>query len=137
MLKDNVHGIECLKQLNGTKYFVIGNHDTNPRVELYIDEQGANIALCGYATYLKYNGYHFYLSHYPTLTSNFNDGKSLKQRTINLCGHSHVKNSFMDWDTYNNPIYHCELDAHNCFPISIDTIIEEMNEKVKECKKML
>ena len=35
MLKDNEHGLECLKQLNGKKYFIIGNHDTNTRVNVF------------------------------------------------------------------------------------------------------
>lgn len=126
MLNDNENGIKCLKQLKGHKYFVRGNHDTDTRIDLYMDEQGANIAFLGDAATLKYKGYHFYLSHYPTLCSNFDDDKFLKQRTINLCGHSHTTNAFSDWERYNSAIYHCELDAHNCYPISLDSIIQEM-----------
>ena len=42
MLGNNDEGIKCLKRLNGNKYFVRGNHDTNVRVNLYMDEQNAN-----------------------------------------------------------------------------------------------
>ena len=29
-------------------------------------------------------------------------------------------------------IYHCELDAHNCYPVCIDTIIEDIKNYIKE-----
>jgi hypothetical protein len=29
------------------------------------------------------------------------------------------------------------VDAHNCAPVSLDKIIEEMEEKVEECKEFL
>ena len=35
MLGDNEHGIECLKKLNGKIHILIGNHDTDTRIELY------------------------------------------------------------------------------------------------------
>lgn len=133
MLKDNVHGIECLKRLNGTKSFVIGNHDTDTRVDLYMDEQGADIALCGYATFLKYKGYHFYMSHYPTLTGNL-EKESLKQMTLNLYGHTHQKTNFFEDRPY---CYHVGVDSHDCYPVSLDQIIADMNEKVKEYKEIL
>ena len=59
MLKDNEHGLECLKQLNGKKYFIIGNHDTNTRINLY-KENG--LECLGYSTVLKYKKYNFYMN---------------------------------------------------------------------------
>lgn len=38
---------------------------------------------------------------YPTICSNFDDGKTLKQKMINLCGHTHTKDYFVDWNRYN------------------------------------
>ena len=35
MLNDNDHGMECLRQLNGTIIIVPGNHDTDTRLALY------------------------------------------------------------------------------------------------------
>ena len=74
--------------------------------------------------------YHFYLSHYPTLTANLDDSKPLRARTINLCGHSHATDPFADWE--KGCIYHCEVDAHNGFPVSLDTIIKDMKLREQE-----
>lgn len=122
MLMDNEHGVECLKRLNGHKFLVRGNHDTDARLQLY-DQCG--IQYCGYATVLKYKHYRFYLSHYPTLCGNFDD-RGLRHCTINLCGHSHTQNKFVDMD--KGLIYHCELDAQYCFPKPLDSIIEDIKE---------
>lgn len=133
MLNDNENGIKCLKQLRGHKYFIRGNHDTDTRVNLYMDEQGADITFLGDATTLKYRGYHFYLSHYPTLTGNL-EKESLKQMTLNLYGHTHQKTNFYEDRPY---MYHVGIDSHDCYPVSIDQIIQDMNDKVKECIDML
>lgn len=133
MLKDNIHGIECLKRLNGKKYFIRGNHDTDTRIDLYMDSYCGNISYLGDAITMKYKGYHFYLSHYPTLTGNL-EKESLKRMTCNLYGHTHQKVNFYEDRPY---MYHVGVDSHNCYPVSIDQIIEDMNNKVKECIDML
>jgi hypothetical protein len=30
-------------------------------------------------------------------------------------------------------MYHVGVDSHNCYPVNLDDIIEEMKAKVKEC----
>lgn len=132
MLNDNLHGVECLKRLKGIKSFIRGNHDSDVRVNFYTDEN-CDVGYCGDAMRLTYNGYHFYLSHYPTLTGNL-DKETLKQMELNLFGHTHSKNKFFEDRPY---MYNVSVDAHNCYPVSIDTIIKDMNEKMKECKEML
>lgn len=129
MLCDNERGLEYLRQLNGNKHFVRGNHDASTRCRLYseigiIDE--------GYATMLKYKKYHFYLSHYPTVTSN-GEIESLHQVTCGLSGHTHSKDKFYNNISY---LYNVAVDAHNCFPVSLDTIIEDMKIKFNEQKVM-
>ena len=129
MLCDNERGLECLRHLNGNKHFVRGNHDTPTRCHLYseigiIDE--------GYATMLKYKKYYFYLSHYPTVTSN-GEIKSLHQAICGLSGHTHSKDKFYNNISY---LYNVAVDAHNCFPVSLDTIIEDMKIKFNEQKAM-
>lgn len=124
MLVDNIEGARLLKSLKGNIYIILGNHDTDTRWDIY--EDCYNVRGVEYGAKLKYNGYKFYLSHYPTLTSNFDFDKPLGARIINLCGHSHTQNRFEDWDRYQAPIYHCELDAHNCTPVSIEQIIEDI-----------
>lgn len=120
MLIDSDNGYKCLSRLNGRIHLVRGNHDTDAKMKFY-DKLG--IDYCGYATIIKYKHYHFYLSHYPTICSNYSDS-GLRNCIINLCGHTHTTDRFIDMD--KGLIYHCELDAHNNKPISIDYIIEDI-----------
>ena len=130
MLNDNEKGLKLLNKLNGHKFVILGNHDTPARAKLY---DGLTTVL-GFADRIDYNGYHFYISHYPTLTSNLDGGHSLKQRILNLFGHTHSKEKFYQ----DNPtMYNVALDAHNNTPVSIDQIIEDIKAKRDECEKLL
>ena len=126
MLNDNYNGCKYLNRLAGKIYILTGNHDTDTRIQEYVNIRPTILHL-GLATILKYNGYHFYLSHYPTLTSNNDSDKPLKCRMINLCGHSHVQDPFADWD--KGTIFHCELDTNDCKPWLLDDIIEKIKER--------
>lgn len=120
-----------IERLHGTIIIVQGNHCTNKRVELY--RQCKNVQQVDIATILKYRGYHFYLSHYPTLTGNTDDGqKPLKRRVFNLCGHLHTQDRFCDMKK-GFTCYHVELDAHDCYPVSIDEVIEDIKGFYREC----
>jgi calcineurin-like phosphoesterase family protein len=126
MLNDNDYGRKCFNQLNGFKFIVLGNHDTDARKELYPDLRG--VLGVSMAQMIKYDKYHFFLCHYPTIASNHDFEKPLKNRIINLCGHTHTSDKFKDWD--KGYIYHCELDAHDLKPVNIDKIIQDIKEKV-------
>ncbi|MBR6366700.1 MAG: metallophosphoesterase family protein [Lachnospiraceae bacterium] len=128
MLKDNETGIQLMKSLKGRLHIILGNHDTDARRKLYATIE--NVVEILYATVLKYRGYHFYLSHYPTLCGNYDDSESLKTRLISLCGHAHTPDRFADWE--QGVIYHCELDAHDCRPVSIDEVVEDCEKKWAE-----
>ena len=80
----------------------------------------------------RYKKFHCYLSHYPTLTSNYDDEEPLYVRVINFCGHTHTKDPFHDWD--KGTIYHVELDAHDNEPVLLDDAIEQMKLKIREAK---
>lgn len=123
MLGDNTQGLKCLKQLRGHIHIIKRNHDTVSRIPLY--ESCYNVVKVSNAEYIKAEGYNFYLSHYPTITANLDDGAPIKARVINLCGHSHIKNRFKDMD--KGLIYHVEIDCHNNFPISFDEILFDIN----------
>lgn len=123
MLGDNDTGFHKLQQLNGKLHILYGNHDTDSRIELYNKLYSA-VEILGYSNILKYGKYHFYLSHYPTLTSNYDEDKPLNRKTINICGHCHSKDKFKDMD--KGLIYHVELDAHDNKPVSIETILEDI-----------
>lgn len=123
MLNDNDKGMEFLKRLNGNIYILAGNHDTPARIQRYYEAK--NVVETGkYSDILKYKGYTFYLSHYPTVTGNYDDSqKSLKRLVINLYGHTHQKEKFYN----DNPLMYCVCqDAHNCYPVNLDKIIEEI-----------
>lgn len=111
--------IEYINRLNGKIIVVCGNHDTKRRKTLYVEK----LALPIYdATTLKYQGYHFYLSHYPTVTSDFNE-TSLKQCVINLFGHTHQITDFYNGIPF---MYHVGMDSHNCYPVNLDDALSEM-----------
>ena len=117
-------GMQLLGKIPGHIHLVRGNHDTDKRWNGYKDMCNWNVVEMENAIFLKYKKYHFYLSHFPTLTANNDDDKPLKQRLINLCGHSHATDRWMDAD--KGYIYHVEVDAHNLRPILLDDIIEEL-----------
>lgn len=123
---DYEDGIKLIQQMNGNKHIILGNHDSRKRITAYTELMGIEPK---FADIIQYRGYHFYLSHFPTITSNL-EKESLKQCTICLYGHTHQQDNFYKDIPY---IYHVGVDSHNCYPCNLDSIIEEMNNKVKEC----
>lgn len=119
-------GIDLINRLNGNLHIIRGNHDSNKRWEAY-HQLYPKIVELETAMFWKFDKYNFYLSHFPSLTSNYDDDKPLKQKTINLCGHTHTTDKFADID--KGLIYHCEVDAHDCFPVDIEEIIEDIKSK--------
>lgn len=141
MLNNNDKGIEYLNKLNGSIWLIRGNHDTKERIWRIYHEcpnihylEGGSEFFATYASVIKVNGYTFYLSHYPTITSSVENMAPLKHHTINLHGHTHSKNKF-----YNDiPFcYNIALDAHNNFPVSVEEIIDDIDKKKDECLTML
>lgn len=114
--------LNLIKSLKGKIHIVLGNHDTDNRIELY--KSLYNVVSICYALRLKYDGYTFFLCHFPVLCSNIDD-KGLKHRTICLCGHTHTKNRFVDMD--KGYIYHVEVDAHDMKPVSIEEVIKDIS----------
>lgn len=123
--------MKLIESMNGNLHIILGNHDTPARIEMY--RFCKNVVEVVYATMIHYNGYHFFLSHYPCMTGNL-EKETLKQCTINLYGHTHQKNNFFEDRPY---MYHVGTDSHNCFPVLLDYAIEDMKNKVKECKEQL
>lgn len=129
-LSDVDAAIPYLQRLKGNQVWILGNHDTLGKIGKILP-QCPNIYLLGsprnsYATVLKSGKWSFYLSHYPTLTSNF-DEKHLNQHIISLHGHTHQQINFLQ---SNNPfLYHVGLDSHNCYPVNLEQIKDEIREK--------
>lgn len=131
MLGSNEYGIERLKQLNGKIYIIRGNHDTNPRIELYKDCD--NVIDVYDALYLRWKKYHFYLTHYPCFTGSL-EKDSLKGMTCNFFGHTHQKEKFYQDIPF---MYSVGVDSNNCTPINIEDAVKFMEDKIKECKQFL
>lgn len=140
MLKDNEHGMDCLRQLNGTIYIVPGNHDTATRLKLYDTLENVHVltsSVPGFkagAIYLKYNKYNFYLSHHPTMTSNLEKAPQLGLHLINLYGHTHQQKPFYSDIPY---MFHVGMDSNNCTPVLLDDAIQMMKDEVHKCIDML
>ena len=127
MLNDNERAIHYINQLKGYIYIICGNHDTNTRRAMY--ESLYNVVEVSDAKVVKVDGYNFFLCHYPVLCANYDDDeKPLSRQLISLCGHTHTKDKFADWD--KGWIYHVELDAHNCFPVSSTQIFSDIKQKI-------
>ncbi len=129
ILGNNDAGCRKLNQLAGKIYIVPGNHDTATRLQMYANIR-PTILVMPLAYNLKYHGYNFYLSHYPTLTSNLENSSELRRHVINLYGHTHQKTNFYEDMPF---MYHVGVDSHNCTPILLDDIIEEIKIKTQEC----
>lgn len=122
MLNDTKHGLSCVRRLNGHLHLVRGNHDSDVRWALYADLPNV-VELCGWAHVIHYRKIHFYLSHFPTDTANYDDDKNIWAKIISISGHTHKKEKFHN----NNPMkYNVALDAHNNYPVLLDDIIADI-----------
>ena len=131
MLGDNEHGKSCLERLNGKLHICRGNHDTATRMEIY--ENLPNVVELKDVIRFRYEKIHFYCSHYPTLTANL-EKESIYQCEVNLFGHTHQKDNFF----YELPFcYHVGVDSHNCTPVLLDNIINDIKAKIEICKSFL
>lgn len=125
-LNDIEAAFPYINRLNGKMYWVYGNHDTDKKIDAIMDNCDA-IWCLGYAFQIKYNKkYSIYMSHYPTLTANYDD-KKFSQHVIALHGHTHQQ---VNWLHADNPfMYHVGLDSHNCAPVHIDEIITDIRNR--------
>ena len=124
MLGDNEYGLNCIKRLAGHIHIILGNHDTETRIELY--KKCSNIVEITYAKEIKIGKNYFFLCHYPVITANYDDQKAWAKHLINLHGHTHSKEKFFNDNPY---MYNVSLDAHDCFPIEINEIIVNIKDK--------
>lgn len=118
MLNDDEFGIKCLRQLPGYKHLIVGNHDSSARINKLKEANIFHSIECGGR--MKYDKYMFWYSHYPMKMGNYKD----KHPVWNLSGHTHSKNIF---DNGEDCVYNVAVDAHNCYPVSIDQIVNDIN----------
>lgn len=127
MMGDNAEAEQYLAQLNGIKIFIRGNHDTNPRVEIYKKYTDEEIK---YADMIKHKKKTFYLSHFPTITANTGEAHN---QILNLFGHTHQTHNFNVNSIY---MYHVGVDSHDCYPVHIDDIIATFKEWIQKTKEL-
>jgi calcineurin-like phosphoesterase family protein len=126
-LGDVEEGIRLITKLNGYLHIMRGNHDTDKKVERYLELP--NVIEVKYADVLKYGKAVFWMGHYPTITANYDDDKPWAKHVVCLFGHTHQEQPFYN----NNPyMYNVGMDAHNCTPITIDEIIADIRKKKEE-----
>lgn len=126
-LGDIEEGIRLIAKLNGYLHIMRGNHDTDKKVERYLELP--NVVSIQYADVLKYGKAVFWMGHYPTITANYDDDKPWAKHVVCLFGHTHQEQPFYN----NNPyMYNVGMDAHNCTPITIDEIIADIRKKKEE-----
>lgn len=115
--RDNNLNLKILQKLNGTKYFIKGNHDKK-----FIKNTAIINEFIWIKDYyeLKINNKFFVLCHYPFLQwiGNY-------YGTINLFGHSHGKTK-----ESNNQL-DVGVDLHEYKPISINEIIDKIRNDTK------
>lgn len=121
---------DTLSKLNGSIHLILGNHDTNAKIEIY--KKAANVVEIVSATQFSYAHRHFYLSHYPTITANLND--TPETAVFNLHGHIHSKQKFYEDRPY---MYNVAVDAQDNRPVSIDKVLSDINFEIEKCKAFL
>lgn len=126
MLNDDDVGFHMLKRLNGHICVVWGNHDSRKRQERVWNYP---IITLGYAHQFEHKKITCYLSHYPTLTANY-DVKHFNQHVINFHAHTHQKTNFLN--PMNPFMYHVGMDSHNCTPVNIEEAISDIRNRWNE-----
>ena len=132
ILNDTDKGIEYMRRLNGQIFLIYGNHDSPKRIDAIFTHEELHYKMLGgwWAYQFKYNNkFSIYMSHYPTLTANYDD-KHFSQHVINLHGHTHQRTNWLD---PKNPfMYHVGMDSHNNTPVHIDEIITDIRQRWNE-----
>ena len=128
-LNDVEAAIPYINRLNGTIRWIYGNHDSEKKIDMIMDNCD-NVWAYGWAMQFKYDKkYSIYMSHYPTLTANY-DEKKFSQHVIALHGHTHQR---INWIDPKNPFtYHVGVDSHNCTPVHIDEVLTDIRQRWNE-----
>lgn len=126
-------GLKLIAKLNGYLHIIRGNHDTDTKASRYLELP--NVVSVDFATVYKYKKAIFWLSHYPTITANYDDDKPWAQHLVCLFGHTHQVSPFYEIIKHagENPyMYNVGMDAHNCTPISIEKIMDDIRNKKQQ-----
>jgi len=132
-LSDTQEAAKYVRKLNGKHFWIRGNHDSDNKVSYLMDYCWDQLFYVGWADVLKYGKYRFYMSHYPTLTCNYDD-KKFSQHVINLHGHTHQQ---VNWLHADNPfMYHVGVDSHNNTPVHIDEVLTDIRNRYNQYEQL-
>ena len=124
---------EILSKLKGKIYLLRGNHDTDAKMQYYTEVWGGKIKRVEHPDDpIKYNGKVFMLSHYRMVTGSLETNP--KHCVFNLHGHEHTKNIFFEERPY---FYNVCMDAHGCKLISLDSVCDDIDNKIEDCLSYL
>ena len=123
LMLGDLSNISYVERLNGKFHIIRGNHDTSNRMTQFIGLSKV-VDYCD-ADYFEYGKYKFFLTHFPCITSNVDDDKKPWKRIMNLYGHTHQTTNFYNENPF---MYHVGVDSHNCYPVSIEQILEDIRE---------
>ena len=121
-------GPERFEQLNGHKIIIPGNHDSPAKLKRLAKCRNTTIVNAG-SIMVKFgkdkHTKNFLLSHYPTITDNFDLEKpfNFAIRVFNAYGHIHDKQMFPDGSSHR---CHVGADALDCRPIRAKDMYREM-----------
>ncbi|MCR5726609.1 MAG: metallophosphoesterase family protein [Lachnospiraceae bacterium] len=116
--------LETIGRLNGRIHIAIGNHDSDNKVETYL--KSTNVVEAALAYRLSFKKRILYLSHYPTLTANYDD--SMGKIVYNIHGHIHSPERFTEGHPY---MYNASCDALGCRPKLLEDVVMEIRDNVK------
>lgn len=104
-----------LRQIPGHVHVILGNHDTERRIEFY-QSLGWDVQ---FSTIIRWGKYRFYLSHYPTDCANQDEDK-LSLATLSIYGHTHQSEAWLP----ARPFSYCVCpEANENRPCEISDII--------------
>lgn len=120
-------GVELLSRLNGNLYIIRGNHDDDKKIEKYMTAPNV-VSANSWGELVKYRSTQFYMSHFPAVT--MAPGEERKYPIWSLHGHTHQKTNFNE----NPHVYHVGMDSHNCSPVLLEDIYNEMKGEIEKWK---
>lgn len=126
-LSSTEQAIPYLQALNGTQYWLLGNHDHASRVKAICDAcPNITVPRHTFVTKMRIGDVLVYLGHYPMDTYNYDENKPFERHVIDLHGHTHQTTN---WRNLNNPfMYHVGVDSHNFAPVAMEEAIADIRE---------
>ena len=113
---------EILKQLNGKKILVLGNHDN-----IFMDKDFDKTLFEEITNYkeIRVNNYHFILFHFPIQVWN-----KMQKGSIHLYGHIHSNETTEHRMEYEIPrSFNVGVDVNNYYPVCMNDYVEKVNKE--------